>query len=187
MAQLTADLFATLDGFASGVGVGPFFDHPGPELEGWVRDALTRPHLTVMGRITYEAMANISASATDEISTRMNAQPKVVFSNTLREPLAWSNTRLLRGDLATEIRELKRRSSVPLRSIGSITLVKSMVRLGLVDRLRITIFPLVLGDAGREPIFAGYPRTRLELVDSTVLDSRLLVLEYAPAGRAGEA
>lgn len=81
----------------------------------------------------------------------MNELPKVVFSNTLQEPLAWGNTRLVRGDLAEQVRALKQQSADPLRSIGSITLVKSMLHLGLVDRLRMTIFPLLLGDAGREP------------------------------------
>jgi dihydrofolate reductase len=181
MAELTADLFVSLDGFALGVGAGPYFGYSGPELDGWVRDALTQPHLVLMGRVTYEAMAGISASATDEVGTGMNELPKAVFSNTLQEPLAWDNTRLLKGDLAAEIRELKRRSDVPLRTIGSITLVKSMIRLGLVDRLRVTFFPLVLGDAGREPIFEGYPEIRLELVHSKILDSRLLVLEYSPS------
>jgi dihydrofolate reductase len=185
MAELTADLFVTLDGFASGVDVGPFFGYSGPELESWVRDALDQPQLVVMGRVTYEAMSQISSAATDEVSTRMNDLPKVVVSNTLTEPLAWNNTRLVRGDLTEGIRALKRQSGDPLRSIGSISLVKNMMRLGLVDRLRIMIFPLTLGDDGREPIYAGYPRAGLELVDTKVLDSRLVLLEYRPANSAG--
>jgi riboflavin biosynthesis pyrimidine reductase len=59
--------------------------------------------------------------------------------------------------------------------------VKSLLHLGLVDRLRITIFPLLLGDAGREPIYVGYPRASLELIDTKVLDSRLVMVEYRPA------
>ena len=120
MAELTADLFVTLDGFASGIDVGPYFGYSGPELDSWVRDHLDQPQLIVMGRVTYEAMAEISSSATDEVSTRMNELPKVVFSNTLQEPLAWGNTRLVRGDLAEQVRALKQQSADPLRSIGSI-------------------------------------------------------------------
>jgi len=185
MAELIADLFVTLDGFASGVDVGPFFGYSGPGLGSWVSDALDQPQLVVMGRVTYEAMWQISSSATDDVSTRMNGLPKAVVSNTLAEPLAWGNTRLVRGDLSEAIRTLKRQSGDPLRSIGSISLVRSMLSLGLVDRLRIMIFPLTLGDAGREPVYAGYPRAGLELVDTRVLDSRLVLLEYRPANGAG--
>jgi dihydrofolate reductase len=85
------------------------------------------------------------------------------------------------GDVAEEISTLKEQSEVPLRSIGSLTLVRGMLELGLVDRLRLTVFPLVLGPIGREPVFAGYQETRLELVGSEVLDSTVVVLEYAPA------
>jgi dihydrofolate reductase len=184
MAELTADLFVTLDGFASGVDVGPFFGYPGPELESWVRDALDQPQLVIMGRSTYEAMSKISSSSSDEVSVRMDDLPKVVVSNTLQEPLTWKNTRLVSGDLAEEMRALKRQSGDPLRSIGSITLVRSMIQFGLVDRLRVMIFPLILGEAGREPLYAGYPRTSLDLVDTKVLDSRLMLLEYRPTGSA---
>lgn len=181
MAELTADLFLSLDGFAAGVDVGPFFGYGGPELDGWVRGQLGRPHVVVMGRVTYEAMAQISSSAIDEISTRMNETPKAVFSNTLTEPLAWQNTRLIRGDLGDGMRALKRNSPHPLRSIGSLTLVRSLLDLGLVDRLRVALFPLVLGDAGFEPAFAGYHRADLQLTGTRVLDSRIIMLDYHPS------
>jgi dihydrofolate reductase len=187
MAELIADLFVSLDGFAKGVDAGPFFGYSGPELESWVSDALGQPHLVVMGRVTYQALAAISSSATDEASTRMNDLPKAVVSNTLAEPLAWANTRLIRGDLGEQIGTLKRHSPVPLRSIGSITLVGGMMRLGLVDRLRVAVFPLILGDAGREPAFAGHRRAGLDLVSARVLDSRLVMLEYRPASGPGPA
>jgi dihydrofolate reductase len=180
MAELTADLFLSLDGFAAGVDVGPFFGYGGPELDSWVRDAQTRPQVVVMGRVTYEAMAQISSSATDEVSTRLNEVPKAVFSNTLSEPLAWQNTRLIGGDLAEGMRALKRDSPDPLRSIGSLTLVRSLLELRLVDRLRVAIFPLVLGTAGFEPAFAGYQRADLQLTGTRVLDSRIIMLDYRP-------
>jgi len=187
MAELIADLFVTLDGFAAGVDAGPFFGYSGPELGSWVSDALGQPQLVVMGRVTYQALAAISSPATDEVSTRMTELPKVVVSNTLAEPLAWANTRLIRGDPGQGIGALKRQSPVPLRSIGSLTLVQGMMRLGLVDRLRVAIFPLILGDAGREPAFAGHPRAGLELIGTSVLDSRLVLLEYRPASGPGPA
>jgi dihydrofolate reductase len=180
MAELTADLFVSLDGFAAGVDTAAFFGYPGPDLGRWIGEAIGQPHVVVMGRVTYEAMAEISAAATDEISTRMTELPKVVFSSTLREPLAWANTRVISGDLGTGLRTLKQESADPLRAIGSLSLVTSMLGLGLVDRLRIAIFPLTLGDDGREPAFAGYPRSGLGLAATTVLDSRIVLLEYRP-------
>lgn len=186
MRELTADLFVTLDGFASGVDVGPYFGYFGPELDSWVRTALDQPQLILMGRVTYEALSKIPSSGTDDVSAKLNDLPKLVVSSTLQEPLAWNNSRLLEGDLADEISALKRQPGEPLRSIGSITLVKNMMQLGLVDRLRLILFPLTLGSAGREPIFAGYPKTGFELIETKVLDSRLVLLEYRPAGSGGE-
>ena len=180
MRELTADLFISLDGFASGVDQAPYFGYFGRELGNWVRDHLDQPQFIIMGRVTYEALARFSASATDELSVRMSALPKLVCSSTLEEPLAWKNTRLLKGAVADEIRALKKQRGDPLRSIGSISLVKSMIELGLVDRLRLMVFPVILGSVGREPIYAGYPQAGLELIDTKVLDSQLIVLEYRP-------
>jgi dihydrofolate reductase len=181
--EVTADLFISLDGFALGVDVGPFFGYSGPELDRWIHRHLDEPQELIMGRVTYEAMSAISSSSADEGSARMNELPKLVFSNTLQEPLQWKNARLIRGDLATEITSLKDQPGEPLRSIGSVTLVKSMVELGLVDRLRLAIFPLVLGHAGRELIFAAYPRIRLELTQTAVIDWRIVMAEYRPTGK----
>ena len=95
----------------------------------------------------------------------------MVCSSTLQEPLAWKNTRLIRGTVADQIKALKQQSGNPLRCIGSISLVKNLMKLGLIDRLRLIIFPLILGRAGKEPIYADYPRVPLELMNTKVLDS----------------
>ena len=137
-----------------------------------------------MGRVSYQALAPFVPSAADEVSTRMNALPKLVFSSALKEPLAWKNTRLVKRPVADKIKALKQERGDPLRSIGSISLVKSMMQIGLVDRLRLMIFPLVLGDAGREPIYAGYPQVGLELIDTKILDSRIMFTEYRQLRRA---
>lgn len=184
MRELTADLFISLDGFASGVNQPPYFGYFGRELADWVREHLDEPQVIIMGRVTYEALARLSPPATDPVSLRMSDLPKLVFSTTLREPLSWKNTRLLKGTIEDEIRALKRQHGDPLRSIGSISLVRSMMQLGLVDRLRLMIFPVILGNVGREPIYSGYELAHLELMDKKVLDSRLMLLEYRPIGRA---
>jgi dihydrofolate reductase len=167
-----------LDGLASGEDVGPFFGYGGPELDAWIQAHLDQPQLIVLGRITFEALAAISAARTDPISSKMNALPKVVLSRTLEEPLAWANTRLLSGDLGEIVRVLKQESGAPLRTMGSVSLVKSLMRLGLVDRLRLMVFPLTLGSAGRDPLFNGFAPARFALERSEVLDDRLVLLEY---------
>jgi len=181
MRKLIADLFISLDGFASGTNEAAYFGYFGQDLEHWVREHLEEPQVILMGRVTYEALARLSGSATDAVSARMRALPKVVYSNTLHEPLAWKNTRLIKGNVGDAITALKQQQGDPLRSIGSIRLVKSMAKLGLIDRLRLIVFPLILGETGKEPIYVDYPRLPLELVGTKVLDSRLILLEYRPA------
>src|SRR5208283_3091170 len=97
MRELTADLFISLDGFAAGMDQPPYFGYYGPELGRWVRDHLDEPQVIIMGRVTYEALAGFSASATDEISVRISALPKLVFSGTLEGPLTWKNTHLVKS------------------------------------------------------------------------------------------
>jgi dihydrofolate reductase len=110
----------------------------------------------------------------------MNKLPKLVFSTTLAEPLTWTNARLATRAPTEEIRALKAQPGDPLRTIGSITLVRHLMAVGLVDRLRLVVFPHVLGKAGQEPVFADYPETSLNLASTTVLDSGLVVCEYRP-------
>src|SRR5262245_42157767 len=122
MAELLADLFISLDGFAGGEGFGPYFDYGGPELDAWVQEHLAEPQQVVLGRKTYEALASISAGSYS-VSTGLSALPKLVVSNTLEEPLAWANSRLLRGDAAEELQRVKNESDTPLRTMGSLSLV----------------------------------------------------------------
>ena len=178
MRALIADLFISLDGFASGVNEAAFFGYFGEELGEWVNHHLAEPQVLIMGRVTYTSLALLSSVATDALSLRMTELPKVVFSSTLQEPLTWQNTQLAKGSLADEILTLNHKAGDPLRCIGSISLVKSMIQLGLVDRLRLMIFPLILGTVGKEPVFDAYLRTSLSLIETRVLDSRIILLEY---------
>jgi dihydrofolate reductase len=178
--DLVADLFISLDGFASGVNEEPFFGYFGAELGAWIERELAEPQILIMGRVTYEALAGFAPKAEDPISLRMTELEKIVFSSGLQEPLTWKNARLTRAPIADEIRTLKSQQGGRLRSIGSIRLVKSMLELGLVDRLRLMVFPVVLGGEGREPLFAAFARTPLQLVATQTIDSRVVLLEYAP-------
>jgi len=181
--ESTADLFISLDGFASGMNEPPLFGYHGEDLIAWIRENLEKPQTLIMGRVTYAALAQFAVASSDELNLRMTALPKVVFSSMLQDPPTWRNTRFVRTPVEEEIRELKHQDGDPLRSIGSISLVKSMIRSQLVDRLRLMIFPVVLGTAGREFMYTGYERTSFELLDSTILDSRITLLEYKPSKR----
>jgi dihydrofolate reductase len=176
--ELTADLFVSMDGFASGVSEPPFFGYFGDDLSVWIKGNLEKPQILIMGRITYAALAQFAIDSTDELNVRMTALPKTVFSRTLHEPLAWKNTRLVKTSMEQEIAGLKEQSGDPLRCIGSISLVRNMIRFQLVDRLRLMIFPVVLGTAGRESVYAEYEKTSFELIGSRILDSRIVLLEY---------
>ncbi len=186
MRELTADMFVSLDGFAAGADgtqgcFGPYF---GPDLHSYVERVLDEPQLLIIGRQTYDVLSRFWPSAKGESAARMNSLPKLVFSKTLvKKPLLWNNARLAKGNLADEIRALKREPGDPLRTIGSISLVKQLREVALVDRIRLAVFPLVLGSSGREPMFDGYNETRLRLVASTVLDGAVVLLEYRPAER----
>jgi dihydrofolate reductase len=181
MGQLIADLYITLDGYASGEGAPAYYGYPGPDLERWVDEHLATPQVLLMGRVTYEALSAIAQNHPVEGPVPMSELPKVVFSRRLREPLAWDNSRVAKTDLVEEVRRLKAESDAPLRTIGSLSVVKGLLEAGMVDRLRLTVFPLILGSTGREPVFAGLPDIHLELVDTELLDARLVTLEYRPA------
>lgn len=86
-----------------------------------------------------------------------------MFSSTLDEPLSWRNTELARGDAVTVVRELKDRETLPLRTLGSLSLSRSLLRAGVVDRFRVVVFPVITGVTGRERIFDDYPDVALEL------------------------
>jgi dihydrofolate reductase len=186
MRELTADMFVSLDGFAAGADGGQSwtFGYFGPEFAGFAREVLAGPQVMLMGRVTYEIMARSWPSSPDPLAGPMNSLPKLVFSTTLAEPLAWDNAQLAKRGPVEEVSALKAQPGDPLRTIGSITLVRQLMAAGLVDRLRLVVFPHVLGQAGRESVFAGCPETGLTLAGTAVLDSRLVVCEYRPGSPA---
>ena len=181
MKELIADLFVTLDGYAYGEGAPAYFGYLGPDLERLIDDHVAAPQVLLMGRKTYEMIWAIVRDQPVEGRDRMNELPKVVCSGTLEEPPEWDNSRLLRGELVGEVRSLKAEGGDPLRTIGSLSVVKMLLEAGLVDRLRLVVFPQILGETGREWIFDGLPDIDLQLVGTDVLDGRLVVLEYRPA------
>jgi dihydrofolate reductase len=182
MRELTVDMFVSLDGFAAGDDGGQSwtFGYFGPEFAVYAQRVLAEPQIMLMGRVTYQIMARSWPFSPGPLAGPMNSLPKLVFSATLAEPLTWHNAHLAKSAPAEEIRALKKQPGDPLRTIGNITLVRHLMAAGLVDRLRLVVFPRVLGQVGQEPVFASYPETSLDLTSTTVLDSRLVVCEYRP-------
>jgi dihydrofolate reductase len=188
MRKLIATLFASVDGFATGRDPDDMdwvINYQGPQIIDWNADALRNLDLMVMGRVTYEIFSSYWPTATPEeegdFTDLMNRTPKMVFSKTLTEPLAWQNTQLNRGDLAVEIPKLKQQPGRDIGIGGSVELVRSLLKLGLLDRLQLQVYPAALGTTGTKPVFEGFDRTSLALVDSKVLDGQVVLLDYQPA------
>jgi dihydrofolate reductase len=180
---VAVDFFSTLDGFGYGEGWPGYFGLEGPGMFDWVYEQLDRDHTMLMGANTYRVLSEIVASGDDGTFPQMAALPKLVFSSTLEEPLSWANATLVREDAVTAVRAMKERDDRFLRTIGSFTLARSLLAAGVVDRLRVMVFPLVLGETGRQPVFEGLPDLELDLVSARTLDGRLQLLEYVPKVR----
>ena len=110
----------------------------------------------------------------------MRNLPATIISTTLTEPLDWPDATLANGEAVDVVRRLKKESDLPLRSHGSLSLNRALVAAGLVDYVQVTLFPVITGRTGSEPIFAGAADFGLELVESRTLDGRSLELTYRP-------
>ncbi|MEU2248341.1 dihydrofolate reductase family protein [Streptomyces sp. NPDC019224] len=181
MTSLMVDFIISLDGYAAAEGWPGFWGMEGPEYLAWIDSEGEKRHVSLMGATTYRLMSGFAARMADDPGfAGLNAMPKVVFSSTLEAPPAWQNTELVRGDAVEAVREMKKSATRPLRTLGSLTLCRSLLTAGLVDRFRVVIFPVITGATGRERIFDEYPDVRLDLAGSRTFDGRLQLLEYVP-------
>jgi dihydrofolate reductase len=178
---LTVDLFISVDGFAGSDGLPGYFGYLGPDLQEWITSEGAAPHVAIMGRRTYEMLASLPQEHRDESWETMSRRETVVFSTTLSE-VDWPQASVMAGDLVDEVRRRRSDGETPLRTVGSMSVARQLVAAGLVDRLRLMVFPLTAGPSGREPAFDGVGSHDLELVETTVLDQNTLLLEYHPTG-----
>ena len=194
MGKLIVTEFVTLDGVAQAPG-GPDEDTDGGFTHGgWQAPLLDESAGAVLfeqakgmdalllGRTTYDIFANYWPKAPEEIpfTGLLNSVPKYVASRTLAGPLAWQGSNLVTGDLAEGIAFLKERHD-EVHVIGSLNLVQSLLRLGLVDRLALWLYPLLLGSGKR--VFAdGTVPTALRLIESVTYPNGTLQLAYETAG-----
>ncbi len=185
----TWDVLCTLDGYGSYNADGDwggYWGKQGPEfLE---RRAATYGDgmRLILGANTFRMFQQFLGSLTraseadDPVNTRMKFQPTTVISSTLDDPLDWPDATLVRGDAVDVVTRLKAESEVPLRSHGSLSLNWALLAAGLVDRVEVTIFPVISGATGAAPIFAGAPDFDLDLLESHTLDGRIQELIYRP-------
>jgi dihydrofolate reductase len=188
-ALYTFDVFSTLDGYGSygeDGDWGGYWGKDGPEFLDRRLGLYREPQRLVLGgntmRMFIEAMGprTGSMSDVDPVNGAMRELPTTVVSNSLEEPLDWPDATVARGDAVDVIAHLKAASDLPLRSHGSLSLNRALMAAGLVDRLQVTIFPVVSGRTGTRPIFEGAADFDLELIDSRILDARTQELIYRP-------
>jgi dihydrofolate reductase len=177
MQDLMVDFIVSLDGYGAAEGWPGFWGLEGPEYLGWLGEQ--EEHTALMGATTYRLMSGFAADMPDELAD-LTAMPKVVFSSTLQPPLSWANTELVNEDPVEAVRAMKQDGTRPLRTLGSVTLCRALLRAGLVDRFRVVVFPVITGATGQDRIFDGYPDVALEMVESRIFDGRLQLLEDVP-------
>jgi dihydrofolate reductase len=181
MASLMVDFIISLDGYASADDWPGYWGMEGPEYLAFIGEEAENEHVALMGATTYRLMSGFADELADDPGVAaLTALPKVVFSSTLEAPLSWANSELVDGDAVETVKDMKRRDSRPLRTIGSLSVCRSLLRAGLVDRFRVVVFPVITGATGKERIFDGYPDISLDLVDSRTFDGRLQLLDYVP-------
>lgn len=193
--DLMVDLIISLDGYASAEGWPGWWGLEGPEYLAWLEQEGKKDYTFLLGANTYRLMSGMAAEAgagspsfSEEEGaslTGLSAVPKVVFSSTLQGPLSWPNSELVSGNAVEAVKEMKRSGTRPLSTLGSLSLCRSLLTAGLVDRFRLVVFPVITGRTGRERIYDGYPDVSLEMVDSRTFDGRLQLLEYIPTVLTG--
>lgn len=176
--ELMVDYITSLDGYGAAEGWPGWWGLESPQYLAWLGEDSKNQHTLLMGANTYRLMHSFAPpDGADDMLGRMQ---KIVFSNTLQEPLEWANSRLVRGDAVEAVRELKETSEQPLSTIGSLSLARSLLEAGLVDRFRVVVFPVITGKTGQERIYDGYPDVALDLTESRTFDGGIQLLDYRP-------
>ncbi|MFF2097025.1 dihydrofolate reductase family protein [Streptomyces sp. NPDC058202] len=183
----TFDVFSSLDGFgAAGGNWTGYWGKQGPELLDHRLALYDEAQRMVFGANTYRAFARMLAESTEDSDvrdpwvTRMRNLPTTVVSSTLEGPLDWPDAEVASGDALDVVARLKKDSAVPLRSHGSLSMNRALMAAGLVDRVQVTLFPVITGRTGLEPIFGGASDFDLELIEHRTLDGDIQELVYRP-------
>ena len=190
-ATYTFDVFSSLDGYGSHHGDwGGYWGKQGPELLDHRLALYGENQRMVIGANTYRLFAQMLAESTEESEvrdpwvTRMRHLPATVVSSTLDGLLDWPHATVVSGDAVDVVARLKEESEVPLRSHGSLSMNRALMAAGLVDRVQVTLFPVITGQTGDDPIFRGAADFDLELIESRTLDGNIQELIYRPTVHA---
>jgi dihydrofolate reductase len=186
-ATYTFDVFSSLDGYGSHNGNwGGYWGKQGPELLDHRLALYPAEQRMVFGANTYRQFVQLLGSSTEESGggdawvTQMRSLPATVVSTTLEGPLDWPNATVVSGDAVDVVARLKEESEVPLRSHGSLSMNRALMAAGLVDRVQVTLFPVITGQTGLDPIFQNAADFDLELLESRTLDGHIQELIYRP-------
>ena len=188
-ATYTFDVFSSLDGFGSYNSRGDwggYWGKQGPEFLDRRLALFGAEQRMVLGANTFRQFVQLLGPSTEEsevsdpVNTRMRNMPTTVVSTTLRGPLDWPDATLVSGDAVDVVARLKEESDVPLRSHGSLSMNRALMAAGLVDRVQLTIFPVITGQTGEDPIFQHAADFDLELIESRTLDGHTQELIYRP-------
>ena len=185
----TWDVFSSLDGFASydeRGDWGGYWGKQGPEFLDGRLVAYDVEQRMVLGANTFREFVQLLGPSTgelkelDPVNTQMRNMPTTVVSTTLEGTFDWPDATLVSGDAVDVVARLKEESDVPLRSHGSLSMNRALMAAGLVDRVQLTIFPVITGQTGAEPIFQGAADFDLELIESRTFDGHIQELVYRP-------
>jgi dihydrofolate reductase len=185
----TFDVFSSLDGFGSynsNGDWGGYWGKQGPEFLDRRLALYGEEQRMVLGANTFRQFVQALGPSTEEsevsdpVNTTMRNLPTTVVSTTLEGPLDWPDATLVNGDAVEVVARLKKESEVPLRSHGSLSMNRALMAAGLVDRVQVTIFPVITGQTGVDPIFGGAADFDLELIESRTLDGHTQELIYRP-------
>ena len=185
----TYDVFMSLDGYGSYDPPGDwggYWGKQGPELLDRRLALYSQEQRMVFGATTFRQFLDMLAAPTEESGVldawvaRMRGLPTTVVSSTLQGPVDWPDATIRGGDAVETIGRLKEQSDVPLRSHGSLSLNRALLSAGLVDFVQVTVFPVISGASGTDPVLGGAADFDLELADSRLLDGRTQELTYRP-------
>ncbi|MGW6334236.1 dihydrofolate reductase family protein [Nocardia rhamnosiphila] len=188
-ATYTFDVFSSLDGYGSygeGGDWGGYWGKQGPELLDRRFELFGTEQRMIFGANTFRQFVEMLGASTEESGvgdpwvTRMRNLPATVVSSTVSGPLDWPDATVAGGDAVDIVARLKEESEVPLRSHGSLSMNWALLAAGLVDRVQVTIFPVITGRTGTDPIFGGAADFDLELIESRTLDGDIQELIYRP-------
>lgn len=192
-APYTWDVFCTLDGYGSyaegAAEWGGYWGKQGPELLDHRLGLFDGEQRMLFGATTFREFVSMLSTSSQESEvrdpwvTRMRHLPTTVVSSTLDGPLDWPDATVVSGDAPDVVAALKRESDVPLRSHGSLSVNGALLAAGLVDRLQVTIFPVISGRSGTSPILGGAGDFDLELLETRTLDGHTQELVYRPTRR----